>query len=432
MRFFSDLSIMTRLLLIFILLHGCAMMAGAQQNPLHPGVLGLHFTLHQFERNEGSGPHTGLALSYLRGIRPRLDYIISLNGSFPDSASARRRGADAKSLLLQADAVLRLRMQRSPQKLSPHLLAGGGISQYRSAAGLYALAGAGLSFSIRDVFITTTAQYRYGPTDRLYSHFHYSIGIAGLLARKARKVSSPPLSAPSAGGDRDGDGIVDVNDRCPDAPGLVRFRGCPDSDGDGIEDSLDRCVLVPGVERYAGCPVPDLDRDGIDDEQDSCVNRPGVMRYHGCPVPDTDGDGVNDEADSCATIAGSTANKGCPPPDTALDKKLALFARQVYFATGSYRLLPSSYPALDELAALLLAQPGLQLRIEGHTDNQGKAEANQLLSERRAAAVRQYLEVKGILPTRLESAGYGSTRPVASNASAEGRAENRRVAFVVR
>lgn len=100
----------------------------------------------------------------------------------------------------------------------------------------------------------------------------------------------------------------------------------------------------------------------------------------------------------------------------------------VYFDFGQATLLPASKPALAAVAQLLRGKPDWTLRIEGHTDNVGNAEANQALSQRRAAAVRDALSSDyQLAATRLAANGFGATRPVASNSTLEGRAANRRV-----
>jgi outer membrane protein OmpA-like peptidoglycan-associated protein len=104
----------------------------------------------------------------------------------------------------------------------------------------------------------------------------------------------------------------------------------------------------------------------------------------------------------------------------------------ILFDTGSATIQPESTPTLKEITRALEQNGDLRLRIEGHTDNTGSADANQQLSERRAAAVRDYLvQQAGIDASRLESAGMGQTAPVADNATPEGRQTNRRVELVV-
>ncbi|HEY7614262.1 MAG TPA: OmpA family protein [Gemmatimonadales bacterium] len=117
----------------------------------------------------------------------------------------------------------------------------------------------------------------------------------------------------------------------------------------------------------------------------------------------------------------------------ALAEKGRVATQGIYFDTGSDAIRQESAPTLKEIGTMLKEHPELKLTIEGHTDNVGKAESNQALSEKRAAAVRQYLldnyQVDG---ARLEATGLGQTKPVASNETAEGRQQNRRVELVKR
>ncbi len=114
--------------------------------------------------------------------------------------------------------------------------------------------------------------------------------------------------------DRDGDGIVDSLDKCPDEKGVIEYDGCPipDSDNDGITDDQDDCPTIPGLAKYHGCKPPDKDGDKINDEEDLCPEQPGVARYGGCLTRDTDGDGINDDDDKCPEVKGVAKYAGCP------------------------------------------------------------------------------------------------------------------------
>ena len=104
---------------------------------------------------------------------------------------------------------------------------------------------------------------------------------------------------------------------------------------------------------------------------------------------------------------------------------------KILFATDSDKLLPESNAILDEVSMVLGQNTKLHLRVEGHTDNAGKADHNQDLSTRRAAAVKAYLVGKGGPEDRLDSLGCGQGTPIADNASEDGKAQNRRVEFVI-
>jgi outer membrane protein OmpA-like peptidoglycan-associated protein len=111
-------------------------------------------------------------------------------------------------------------------------------------------------------------------------------------------------------------------------------------------------------------------------------------------------------------------------------KKADVTAKQILFVTGKSELKPSSKTQLMEIVKLMNEDKDLKFNINGHTDNVGGAELNQKLSDSRAAAVKAFLVSKGIDASRLQSAGFGATKPVADNKTAAGRAENRRVELI--
>jgi OmpA-OmpF porin, OOP family len=182
--------------------------------------------------------------------------------------------------------------------------------------------------------------------------------------------------------DSDGDGVADVDDRCPGTPKgvAVDASGCPlDSDGDGVADYLDRCPGTP-----VGVAV---DKDG-------------------CPVPKA---AATPTKSAVVTSEGTWIFKG------------------VQFETNSAELKTASYPVLDEIVAGMKEQPELRVEIQGHTDSRGSKALNDRLSQQRAESVMAYLVSKGISRDRLTARGYGPDKPVASNDTVQGRAENRRV-----
>ena len=210
-----------------------------------------------------------------------------------------------------------------------------------------------------------------------------------------------------------------------------------DSDGDGVYDDVDRC---PGMPRGArvdshGCPK-DSDGDGVYDGIDQCPDTPhgAVVDARGCPL-DSDGDGVYDGLDKCpGTPRGTKVDaNGCPERKALFEPgKKTLVLEGVNFALDSARLTEGSYAILDRVAASLKEWPEVRVEVGGHTDDTGTEAYNQNLSERRAQAVRDYLVRKGIEPSRLTAKGYGESRPVTTNATAAGRAKNRRVELTKR
>lgn len=232
--------------------------------------------------------------------------------------------------------------------------------------------------------------------------------------------------------DRDGDGIADDNDACPDQAGSAALKGCPDRDNDNIPDKDDACPDVPGLAKYKGCPIPDTDKDGINDEEDKCPLVAGVARYQGCPIPDTDRDGVNDEDDKCPNEPGPASNFGCPVIAAAVIEKINLAAKNIFFVTGSSKLLAKSFSSLDNVVKILKDNPTYMVDIEGHTDTTGTHEKNMILSNQRASSVKAYMVSKGIDESRITSKGFGPDRPIASNKTTAGKAQNRRVEMKLR
>jgi len=115
---------------------------------------------------------------------------------------------------------------------------------------------------------------------------------------------------------------------------------------------------------------------------------------------------------------------------SALDTDGKIVTHGILFDTGKDVIKPESLPTLKSILALLNDSPGLKFSIEGHTDNQGNKAINQPLSEKRAAAVMAWLSGKGIDPARLKTKGFGDSKPIDTNDTPEGRANNRRVEFV--
>ncbi len=101
------------------------------------------------------------------------------------------------------------------------------------------------------------------------------------------------------------------------------------------------------------------------------------------------------------------------------------------FEVDSDQIQPSFFSTMDKISTVVNKYGKTQLAVSGHTDSTGSAEYNQRLSERRAASVDRYLETSGVLPQRISSAGFGMTRPIASNDTEEGRRLNRRVDIVI-
>ena len=144
---------------------------------------------------------------------------------------------------------------------------------------------------------------------------------------------------------------------------------------------------------------------------------------------DTDGDGVMDSEDEVPNVAGSKDNHGVPAVSAETQAVIDYADGNVVFETGSSVISASSLPGLDRVVAYMTANNGLNLVINGHTDNTGNANLNKALSLSRAQAARTYLTEKGIDGSRISAIGYGPNKPKTSNSTEEGRLANRRVEF---
>ncbi|WP_298556268.1 DUF5723 family protein [uncultured Algibacter sp.] len=230
--------------------------------------------------------------------------------------------------------------------------------------------------------------------------------------------------------DKDGDGIIDKLDDCPEIHGSVENNGCPwpDTDEDGVLDNVDECPQEAGPEDNKGCPWGDKDGDLILDNVDACPDLFGPEENNGCPYKDTDEDGVLDKNDDCIDQKGTVANNGCPEEVLQkLQKTLNDYAKVILFNYGTSSLSKESDKVLLDIIAVLKVYPNASFTIEGHTDSIGSYKLNKILSEKRANAVKDYLVKNGIDASRLSAIGYGERRPIATNMYKHGRAKNRRV-----
>lgn len=242
--------------------------------------------------------------------------------------------------------------------------------------------------------------------------------------------------------DKDNDGVFDKDDNCLDIAGAIENGGCPwkDTDNDGVLDKEDQCITVAGPVENKGCPWKDTDGDTVLDKDDACPNQTGAVENKGCPYGDKDNDGILDNIDKCPELAGTVANNGCPETKKEevkeikeeVLKQLNDYSKSILFDTGKSTIKNESYANLDAIVAVMNNYPISKFEISGHTDNVGKPLNNKKLSEERAAAVMLYLVEKGIASSRLSSQGYGDTKPIDSNVTAQGRNLNRRVEITLK
>jgi outer membrane protein OmpA-like peptidoglycan-associated protein len=245
--------------------------------------------------------------------------------------------------------------------------------------------------------------------------------------------SSPPVT------DRDGDGVPDTTDKCPDEPGPAANGGCPDKDRDkdGVVDRKDKCPDVAGPPEHDGCPVPDSDKDGIADDKDKCPNeaedKDGFEDADGCPDLDNDKDGIPDASDKCPnepeTKNGYQDEDGCPDEVPEAVKKFTGVIKGITFRRNSADVKASSFPLLKEAVKTFKEYPALRIEISGHTSNEGKREFNVKLSKKRAESVKAFLTSAGVEENRVVTVGYGPDKPIEDNTTKAGQEKNRRIEF---
>jgi OOP family OmpA-OmpF porin len=262
--------------------------------------------------------------------------------------------------------------------------------------------------------------------------------------------------------DNDRDGVPDSDDRCPmdpeDRDGFDDEDGCPDHDrfdrdGDTILDDVDACPDDPEdhdrFEDKDGCPDPDNDQDGILDVDDLCPDEAedvdGFEDADGCPEPDNDSDLILDRDDGCPRRDGETARQtaeiyntiddqdGCPDhgPVIETDTEIEVL-KSIHFEFNSDVIKRESHPILRAVAKTMLLNPEIKvIEVQGHTDERGSDAYNLDLSQRRAASVVRFLEGERVKPARLQPQGYGETQPLDTRRSEAAWAKNRRVEFII-
>lgn len=365
------------------LLAGLPALASAQDPAPYIGLLGSYVHPDQARQLEdGPGGQLLIGLPFSEHWSAELNLFAHRGDHDYDGGTDTAYGAGLD---------LRMTLGLSDWPVSPFLLAGGG-AQYDDVPGSnetagYANVGGGLLWRLggaRNSALRLEARRvaeftdEIDPShDRLYDT-RISLGAEFALAAAPQPAPVPAPAPAAAPADSDGDGVLDDADLCPGTP-----------KGTGVDAR--GCALAPA------------------------------------PIKDSDGDGVPDTADACPDTSRGLKvdSRGCAV------KAQVLVLRDVNFEFDSSTLTAEARSILGSVVAGLRGQPTMEVRIEGHTDSIGSETYNLELSRKRAQAVRTYLTQQGIEARRLQSEGHGESRPEASNATKEGRAQNRRVEFHV-
>jgi outer membrane protein OmpA-like peptidoglycan-associated protein len=260
--------------------------------------------------------------------------------------------------------------------------------------------------------------------------FNISLALLSLLV--AAVAASPAQATSHPGYVYSTDGKTPVHDMDGHCVRTMEWRkefATPECNPELLPPKVVAPAPAPVVVAPAPAPAPpmDTDGDGVPDYMDKCPDTPkGVMvDKDGCPA-DSDGDGVPDYMDKCPdTPKGVKVDKnGCP-------EKVSI-TLSIEFDSGKAAIKPQYDDQIKKVADFMKTYPEANAVIEGFTDNVGKEASNVRLSTKRAESVRTELIKKfGIPASRLTAKGFGSSQPVADNATPAGRQKNRRIEAVI-
>ncbi len=376
-------------------------------------TLSMMSGMQQFDNKQDF--ESSLPLQLTLGYLYNRNFSVELLGNFNDSkidsspthvaSLAAGAGTKVDTSLVGLNALYHFDKGAS-QQLVPYLVAGLGkyAVRYRNPAQDTRTSdtafnlGGGFNYYFNDNYAWRS--------DLRYLQVDDTAETSNLLFTTGLHVAFDSIKKPM---DSDGDGVVDGTDKCPNTPvgAAVDASGCPlDSDHDGVADYQDKCSATPRGAKVdaTGCEIAavkpaapkDSDSDGVTDDKDKCPNteKGAVVDSTGCKV-------LKEEKVSLELAVQFPTNKA------TIDKK---------------------YHGKLQEAADFLKSYSVTAVIEGHTDSTGKPATNKTLSQKRADAIRDYLISQfGVDATQVTAKGFGSEKPIASNANAAGRAQNRRV-----
>ena len=359
---------------------------------LSAGLVASLFAANQYEIGIGAGKHnvTNSPIDNYNFLNVRVGKYLPKNHilrlEFEKSEKILKNTESLTRVLLNVEHYFTLK----DSKLSPYAFVGAG---YQWVSGAYrndavADLGLGTKYSFKsnlNAFVELRGLRDFDNND---NHFGAIIGVNYLFGDSDVKEAVKQVL------DNDQDGVSNDMDKCPNTPAGVKV----DSNG---------CAL-------------DTDKDGVADYKDKCANTPAGAKVdsNGCAL-DTDKDGVADYKDKCAnTPAGAAVDaNGCT----------LTYNFHITFDNNSAKIKPEFVDTIKKFAKFLKDNPQYKASIEGYTDNRGSVTYNKKLSEKRAKAVYEELIKLGISKDRLSYKGFGPENPIASNDTAQGRAENRRV-----
>ncbi|MDY0120813.1 MAG: OmpA family protein [Sulfurimonas sp.] len=252
-----------------------------------------------------------------------------------------------------------------------------------------------IALKLEAVYMLKNNNNRWDNNLAMLAGINFSFGAKAQEEREVEKTQEAPKIVD---GDDDNDGVLNSQDKCPNTPenDKVDANGCTivlDDDNDGVVNANDKCPSTPKGDQVDadGCSIVlDDDNDGVTNAADECPNTPK---------------GHNVDQNGCST-------------DLDLHIK---------FETASFNVDADSLKRVKEFASFLKDMPYFSVQIIGHTDSQGREDSNQKLSERRANVVKELIIQEGVEASKVSAIGMGESSPIATNDTAEGREQNRRI-----
>jgi len=288
---------MTRHIFSGILLLCCGLVFGQQGNQRSSSAVTVRMLVVDHTVNNPLKEDLPHSYAMEMGLRHQLYSVLGLE--VPLKLGVSNLGIGNNLRIAAVDAQARFSPLGGRFSVDPYLLGGYGLL-YEKEGGLQRQIplGAGVDFTLgKNVRLNLKGEYRISDLEGRNS-IMFGLGYA-LRFRGGGK------------GDRDGDGVIDRDDRCPREIGSAETFGCPDNDGDLVINDEDRCPFIRGPRELLGCP--DRDKDGVPDIDDKCPEVPGNIIASGCP--DQDGDGILDDVDKCPRASGPAKFNGCPDSD---------------------------------------------------------------------------------------------------------------------
>ena len=320
---------------------------------------------------------------------------LSLNSAFiPNTTYPFQSDVLLSTSLIDVNAGLTFKSNGTIFKenafFAPYIGTGFGINTASNNQRFYVPATAGVRLRVlKNLSLQFQGTYKLKLNKEQFQHIAYSAGLVfNLPTQQTRKPIPKKEEDPSDGplaanADRDGDGVPDSRDHCPDQKGLEMYLGCPPDDTSSEED-------IAGY-------VPPSEETGVDMQPESSTD---YLEENYPPISSED----------IAIL------------ERAMDN--------IYFKPSSTEITRESLHILDQVATLLEKYPNYGLQVLGHTDNTGSYNINQVLSVMRAFEVKNYLVYeKGIKMRRITSDGYSYAQPADDNTTTNGRSKNRRVEF---